>query len=134
MAELLDLRLCSRTAGLPQSHRAIYRRASRLFSELGLARADGSYPRLLARLARADVFVIDDWAMAPITEVGRRDLLEILEDRYGTRSTIIISQVPPNRYRPTSGTPTSPSRHTPMPSATASDITPTGRAKGTVSP
>jgi DNA replication protein DnaC len=48
----------------------------------GLARADGWYPRLLARLARADVLGLDDWAMAPITEAERRDLLEILEDRY----------------------------------------------------
>src|SRR5439155_1633090 len=72
-----------------KGHRAIYRRASRLFSELALARADGSYPRLLAKLARADVLILDDWAMATITDVERRDLLEVLEDRYGGRSTIV---------------------------------------------
>ena len=81
-----------------RGHRAIYRRASRLFSELGLARADGTYSRLLTKLARADVLVLDDWAMTPITEPERRDLLEILEDRYGTRSTIVTSQVPPNKW------------------------------------
>lgn len=81
-----------------KGHRAIYRRASRLFSELALARADGSYSRLLAKLARADVLVLDDWAMAPITEVERRDLLEILEDRYGSKSTIVTSQVPTNKW------------------------------------
>ena len=81
-----------------KGHRAIYRRASRLFSELALARADGSYPRLLARLARADVLVLDDWAMTTITDAERRDLLEVLEDRYGTRSTIITSQVPPKKW------------------------------------
>jgi DNA replication protein DnaC len=81
-----------------KGHRAIYRRASRLFSELALARADGSYPRLLARIARADVLVLDDWAMTTITDAERRDLLEVLEDRYGTRSTIITSQVPPKKW------------------------------------
>jgi DNA replication protein DnaC len=50
-----------------KGYRAIYRRASRLFSELALARADGTYPCLLAKLARADVLVLDDWAMAAIT-------------------------------------------------------------------
>jgi DNA replication protein DnaC len=78
--------------------RSIYRRAVRLFSELTLARADGSYTRLLTKLARADVLVIDDWAMAPITDPERRDLLEVLEDRYGSGSTIVTSQVPPNKW------------------------------------
>jgi DNA replication protein DnaC len=81
-----------------KGHRAIYRRASRLFSELSLARADGSYTRVLAKIARADVLVLDDWAMAPINDVERRDLLEVLDDRYGTRSTIVTSQVPPKRW------------------------------------
>lgn len=75
--------------------RAIYRRAPRLFDELRLAHADGSYVRLLARFARADVLVIDDFAIAPVTDVERRDLLELLEDRYGTRSTIVTSQLAP---------------------------------------
>lgn len=81
-----------------KGHRAIYRRASRLFSELTVARADGTYPRLLAKLARADVLVLDDWAMSPITDVERRDLLEVLEDRYGSKSTIVTSQVPPKKW------------------------------------
>ncbi len=81
-----------------KGHRAIYRRASRLFSEFALARADGTYAKLLAKIARADVLVLDDWAMAPITDVERRDLLEILEDRYGARSTIVTSQVPPEKW------------------------------------
>jgi len=81
-----------------KGYRAIYRRASRLFSELALARADGTYPRLLSKLARTDVLVLDDWAMAPITEPERRDLLEIVEDRYGSRSTIVTSQVPPGKW------------------------------------
>ena len=72
-----------------KGYRALYRRASRLFHELTLARADGTYIRLLGKLARMDVLLIDDWALAPLQEQERRDVLEILEDRYATRSTII---------------------------------------------
>jgi DNA replication protein DnaC len=78
--------------------RALYRRASRLFDELKLARADGTYPRVLARLARVDVIVIDDFAVAPVTDAQRADLLEVLEDRYGSRSTIVTSQLPPGQW------------------------------------
>lgn len=78
--------------------RAVYRRAPRLFDELRLARADGSYPRLLARLARIDVLVIDDFAIAPIADAERRDLLEILEDRHEARATIITSQIDPKHW------------------------------------
>jgi DNA replication protein DnaC len=74
--------------------RALYRRAARLFDELTLAHADGTYARLLARLARIDVLVIDDLGLAPLHEPQRQDLLEILEDRDGTRSTIVSSQLP----------------------------------------
>ena len=74
--------------------RSLYRRASRLFDELKLARADGTYPRLLAKLARVDVLVIDDFAVAPVNDMQRSDLLEVLEDRYGARSTIVTSQLP----------------------------------------
>jgi DNA replication protein DnaC len=78
--------------------RAGYRRASRLFHELALARADGTYVRLLTKLARLDVLVVDDWGLAPVQDAERRDLLEILEDRYGVRSTIITSQLPPAQW------------------------------------
>jgi DNA replication protein DnaC len=81
-----------------KGYRAMYRRASRFFDELRLARADGSYPRLLARIARVDVLVIDDFAIAPVAETERRDLLEVLEDRYATRATVITSQLPPERW------------------------------------
>ena len=74
---------------------ALYRRATRLFEELRLAHADGSYPRLLARFARMDVLVIDDLWLKPLDDHERHDLLEILEDRYGARWTIITSQLPP---------------------------------------
>jgi DNA replication protein DnaC len=81
-----------------KGYRAIYRRASRLFTDLALARADGTYSRVLAKLAKVDVLILDDWAMAPVTDAERRDLLEVLEDRYGTRSTIVTSQVPYKRW------------------------------------
>lgn len=78
--------------------RAVYRRASRLFDELRLAHADGSYVRVLSRLARVDVLIIDDFAIAPVSDEERRHLLELLEDRYGTRSTIVTSQLAPTDW------------------------------------
>lgn len=78
--------------------RAAYRRAPRLFDELRLARADGTFHRVLAKLARLDVLVIDDFAIAPISDTERRDLLEVLEDRHGVRSTIITSQLDPSHW------------------------------------
>ena len=71
-----------------------YSRATTLFRDLAMARADGSLRNLLIRLARTDVLVVDDWAMAPLSETERRDFWEICEDRYQTRSTILTSQVP----------------------------------------
>jgi DNA replication protein DnaC len=78
--------------------RVFYRRVPRLFDELRLARADGTYARLLARIARTDVLVLDDFAIGPLTEDARRDLLEILEDRYGLRATLITSQLKHERW------------------------------------
>lgn len=89
-----------------KGHRAIYRRAPRLFEELTLAHADGTYARLLTRIAKADVLVIDDWGLAPPTDRERRDLLEVIEDRHGQRSTIITSQVPTSKWHDQLGDPT----------------------------
>jgi DNA replication protein DnaC len=89
-----------------QGYRALYRRAPRLFDELVLARADGTYPRLLARFARMDVVVIDDWGLAPLKDAERRDLLEIMEDRHGLRSTIWTSQIPVAQWHDHVGDPT----------------------------
>jgi len=89
-----------------QGYRALYWRVSRLFHALALARADGTYTRLLAKLARVDVLLLDDFGLVPLQEPERRDLLEILEDRYGTRSTIITSQVPPAHWHEYLGDPT----------------------------
>lgn len=77
-----------------KGQRALYRRMPRLLDELALARADGTYPRLLARLSRYDVLVLDDWGLAKLTDNARHDVLEVLEDRYDLRSTIVTSQLP----------------------------------------
>jgi DNA replication protein DnaC len=85
---------------------ALYLRAPALFRELALARADGSMRQLLARLSRLDVLVIDDWAMAPLSETERRELWEVCEDRYQARSTILTSQLPVSRWHEQIGDPT----------------------------
>jgi len=85
---------------------ALYTRAQSLFRDLAMARADGSLRSLLARLSRIDVLVIDDWAMAPLSEPERRDFWEICEDRYQVRSTILTSQLPVSRWHEQVGDPT----------------------------
>lgn len=89
-----------------RGHRVLYRRMPRLFDELALARADGTYAKLLARFARTDVLVLDDWGLAPVQDVERRDLLEIMEDRHGLRSTIWTSQLPVAKWHDHLGDPT----------------------------
>jgi DNA replication protein DnaC len=76
----------------------MYRRAPRLLDEITLARADGTYPRLLSRFARMDVLVIDDWGLVAVGDRERRELLEIMEDRYGQRSTVLCSQLPIEKW------------------------------------
>ena len=83
-----------------------YARAAQLFRELALARADGSFGRLLRRLAQTDVLLIDDFCMAPLNETERRDFLEICDDRYQTRSTILTSQMPVSDWHAQIGDPT----------------------------
>jgi DNA replication protein DnaC len=74
--------------------RALCTRVPRLVNELAIARADGSYAVMLAKLARTDVLVLDDFLIAPLKDTERRDLLEVLEDRYDRSSTVITTQVP----------------------------------------
>ena len=73
---------------------ALYVRAPRLVHDLAIARGDGSYGRLLARLAKMDLLAIDDWLIAPLKDAERRDLLEVLEDRAERASTLIATQLP----------------------------------------
>jgi len=88
------------------SFRVAYKRMPRLIEELALAHADGTYTRLLGRLAKVDVLVLDDWGLAPLRDQERRDMLEIVEDRHGARSTIITSQLPVENWHDYVGDPT----------------------------
>lgn len=81
----------------------VYRRASRLFDELAQARADGTYPLLLRRLAKAQVLIVDDFGLEVLAVAQRRDLLEVLEDRYGNSSTIVTSQLDTDHWHPVIG-------------------------------
>ena len=75
-----------------------YLRAPRLFGELRIAHGDGSFGKRLAVLAKTDLIILDDWAIAPLSQPERNDLLELLDDRVGTRSTLITSQLPPEHW------------------------------------
>lgn len=77
-----------------RGYKTIYRRAPRLFDELTLAHADGTFTRLLNQFAKTDLVIIDDFGMTPLKAAERRDLLEIIEDRDNTRSTIVAGQLP----------------------------------------
>lgn len=84
----------------------LYHRLPRLLGELALARGDGRYPQLLARLGKARLLVLDDWGLEPLTDIHRRDLLEILEDRYDRRSTLVTSQLQVKHWHDALGDPT----------------------------
>ncbi len=73
---------------------AFYIRVPRLFQELAIARGDGSYPKIMKKLLKAKVLVIDDLGLAPMSATERRDLLEVIEDRHGLASTIVATQLP----------------------------------------
>ena len=81
-----------------EGYSAWYQRLTRLLQELPLAKGDGSYAKILMRLAKTDVLVLDDWGLFKLNAEQRRDLLEILEDRYGSRATIITSQLPLDQW------------------------------------
>ena len=84
----------------------LYQRVPRLFANLALARGDGRYARLQRTLARVHLLILDDWGLEPLDDQARHDLLEILEDRYGRRSTIITSQLPVSAWHDVIGNPT----------------------------
>ena len=84
----------------------LYLRLPRLFQDLAIARGDGRYPKLLAALAKIDLLVLDDWGLAQFTPDNQRDLLEILEDRYASRSTLVTSQLPIEKWHDILGDPT----------------------------
>ncbi|MCU7860717.1 MAG: IS21-like element helper ATPase IstB [Candidatus Thiodiazotropha sp. (ex Lucinoma kastoroae)] len=83
-----------------------YLRLPRLLQELPIAKGDGRYPKLLNDLAKTDVLIFDDWGLSKLIAEQRRDLLEILEDRHDTRSTIVTSQLPIDQWHHIIGDPT----------------------------
>lgn len=93
-------------AACRQGFSALYVRLPRLFEELRIAHGDGSFTRRLATLAKTDLLLIDDWGLAPPTAAERSDLLEVLDDRVGTRSTVITSQLPIEHWHEYLGEPT----------------------------
>lgn len=85
---------------------ALYIRVPRFVRELVRARGDGSYPKLLVSLAKTDLLVLDDFGAGTLNDENRHDILEILEDRYAVRSTLVTSQYPVNDWHEVIGDPT----------------------------
>ena len=85
---------------------SLYIRLPRLLSEMKVSRADGSYIKLLNKLSKVKLLIIDDWGIDLLDEMQRRDILEIFEDRHQLRSTIIIAQVPVDKWHEVIGEPT----------------------------
>lgn len=84
---------------------ALYTRAPQLFRDLRAARAEGTLPKLLKKLARVDALAVDDFALAPMDEHARRDFLDICDDRYLVRSTVLTSQLPVEQWHEPIGDP-----------------------------
>lgn len=81
-----------------RGHTALYKRLARLLFELKVARADGSYLKLLEKLARVDLLILDDWGLAAIEPQGANDLMDVIDDRAGRASTIVTSQLPVSEW------------------------------------
>jgi DNA replication protein DnaC len=88
-----------------RGHSAAYVRFPRLLQQLAVARGDGSYARVLDRLARLDLLAIDDWLLAPLRDSERRDLVEVIEDRSERASTLIATQLPVKDWHASIGDP-----------------------------
>lgn len=87
-------------------HMVLYQRLPRILHDLAIARHDGRYKKLMVALLRTDLLILDDFGIVPVTQEGLRDMLEILEDRYDRRSTIVTSQVPVKRWHEALADPT----------------------------
>ena len=88
-----------------RGYSAAYVRLPRLLQQLVVARGDGSYDRLLGRLARLDLLAIDDWLLAPLRDGERRDIIEVIEDRSEKASTLVASQLPAKEWHAVIGDP-----------------------------
>lgn len=84
----------------------LYQRIPKMFTDLALARGDGRYPRLMRALGGVKLLILDDWGLEPLGPEQRRDLLEIVEERYGRGATLITSQIPVDRWHDLIGEPT----------------------------
>ena len=84
----------------------LYQRVPKLFADLALARGDGRHPKLMKRLGKVRLLILDDWGLEPFGPDQRRDLLEIVEERYGRGATLITSQIPVDRWHDIIGEPT----------------------------
>jgi DNA replication protein DnaC len=93
-------------AALRQGHTALYLRTPRLLDDLAMGRADGRYAKVLASLARVSVLVLDDFLLTPAPVEACKDLLEVLEDRCGVRSTLVASQLPVDKWHAAMADPT----------------------------
>jgi DNA replication protein DnaC len=89
-----------------EGYTCLYARSSRLFSDLAIAKATGKYVKLLDTISKKDLLVIDDFGLSALTDEQRRDLLEIMDDRYQKRSTMIVGQLPTAHYHEIIGDPT----------------------------
>lgn len=81
-----------------EGYSVLYLRLPRLFTDLAIARGDGRYAKQLAALTKVDLLLIDDWGLTVLNTDQQRDLLEVLEDRYQTRSTLVTSQLPVEKW------------------------------------
>lgn len=89
-----------------EGYTAVYQRLSRLFEDLSLAKGDGRYLKLITALTKTDLLVLDDYGLAALNQEQRHDLLEILEERHGLKSTLVTSQLPLEHWHEQIGDPT----------------------------
>ena len=92
--------------GCREGYSAQYIRLTRLLRELTIAKGDGHHVKLLAKLAKVDILILDDWGLVKLNAENRRDLLEVLEDRHGNCSTVATSQLPIDQWHAVIGDPT----------------------------
>jgi hypothetical protein len=99
-AEIGDTRACR------DNRSVLYQRLPKMFADLALARGDGRYPRLMRAVGGVKLLILDDWGLEPLGPEQRRDMLEIVEERYGRGATLITSQIPVDRWHDLIGDPT----------------------------
>jgi len=89
-----------------KGYTAYYASAPKFFRQLAIGYADGSFDRILSKLARVDVLAVDDWGLTPLSDMERRHFLEVMDDRGGSQSTVLTSQFPVDNWHDLTGSPT----------------------------